>query len=182
MRSFPEKMQSDVALVIDFLNAKQLEIHSKSEMEIFLNGEKVVMPYRIYTSEPKDGEELRFSNTQQVILNCLYLTHNNGFLRQKRLESLKTNFDDYVIPYKMKVLSEYVIQIINELDTQINENTIQRCLMFVHENPKYWSFIKSRITSYWGEYFKYSCTLNDYVGYKILKEIDVNLKIKLYNK
>ncbi len=176
MNSFPSELQNDVEIVINFLNNEKLEIHSDLEKPIFINGETIIIPKRIYSNEPIKNYENELTATQNVILNCLYLTHNNGFLRQKRLEILKDNFEDFAIPYKMKVLSEYVIEIITEIESQINEKSVGSYLKFIRENPKYWNLTKSRITSYWGEYFKRNCKLKDYVGYRIIKKIETELK------
>jgi hypothetical protein len=176
MNSFPSELQNDVEIVIDFLNNEKLEIHPNLEKPIFINGETIIIPNRIYSNEPKQNFEDELTETQNVILNCVYLTHKNGFLRQQRLEILKDNFEDFVIPYKMKVLSEYVIEIISEIESHINEKSIESYLKFIRENPKYWNLTKSRITSYWGEYFKWNCKLKDYVGRRIIKKIETELK------
>ena len=131
MNSFPSELQNDVEIVIDFLNNEKFEIHPNLERPIFINGETIIIPSRIYSNEPKQNFEDELTETQNVILNCVYLTHKNGFLRQQRLEILKDNFEDFVIPYKMKVLSEYVIEIISEIESQINEKSIESYLKVI---------------------------------------------------
>ena len=175
-KSFPIELKEDVEIVANFLNTKKLRIHSYVEKEIFINEKSIFIPGRIYTAENLKVNGVKLSEKQQTILNCLYLTHNDGYLRQQKLELLKNNFEDFVIPYKMKVLSEYVIEIIIEIETQINENTIQSYLKFIRENPKYWNLVKSRIISYWAEYYRRNGKLKDYVGYKIIKKIETELK------
>ncbi|MFD2910238.1 hypothetical protein ACFSX9_16020 [Flavobacterium ardleyense] len=176
LNSFPNELQNDVEIVIEFLNDEKLEIHPNLENPFFVNSKIIIIPYRIYSNESTKNIETNLTEKQITILNCLYLTHNNGYLRQQKLEQLRENFEDFVIPYKMKVLSEYVIEIISEVESQINEKTIGSFLKFIDENPQYWNLVKSRIISYWGEYYKHSCKLKDYIGYKIIKKIELELK------
>ena len=161
---------------MDFLNAKKLRINKYVEKEIFIKKESIFIPGRIYTAENLKINEINLSEKQQTILNCLYLTHNDGYLRQQKLELLKDKYDDFVIPFKMKILGEYVIEIINDLEKHINEKTIKSFINFIRENPNYWRLTKSRIVSYWGEYYKNNSKLKDYVGYKIIKTLETELK------
>lgn len=176
IKSFPIELKEDVDIVVNFLNSKKLRIHDYVEKEIFINKESIYIPGRIYTAENLKVNEINLSEKQQMILNCLYLTHNDGYLRQQKLELLKDKYDDFVIPFKMKILGEYVIEIITDLEKQINEKSIKNFINFIRENPNYWKLTKSRIVSYWGEYYKHNCKLKDYVGYKIIKKLETELK------
>ena len=69
-----------------------------------------------------------------------------------------------------------MIEIINDLEKHINEKTIKSFINFIRENPNYWRLTKSRIVSYWGEYYKNNSKLKDYVGYKIIKTLETELK------
>ena len=176
IKSFPIELKEDVEIVVDFLNAKKLRINKYVEKEIFIKKESIFIPGRIYTAENLKINEINLSEKQQTILNCLYLTHNDGYLRQQKLELLKDKYDDFVIPFKIKILGEYVIEIINDLEKHINEKTIKSFINFIRENPNYWRLTKSRIVSYWGEYYKNNSKLKDYVGYKIIKTLETELK------
>lgn len=176
IKSFPIELKEDVEIVVEFLNSKKLRIHTYLEKEIFINIETIYIPGRIYTAENLKINEIILSEKQQTILNCLYLTHNDGYLRQQKLELLKDKYDDFVIPYKMKILGEYVIEIITDLEKHINEKSIKNFIKFINENPNYWRLTKSRIVSYWGEYYRHTSKLKDYVGYKIIKKLETELK------
>jgi hypothetical protein len=175
LNSFPSELSNDVEIVVDFLNEESLKIHAHVEKSVFINNQTLIIPRRIYTNIPKHDYETNLTEKQNLILNCLYLTHHDGFLRQKRLELLRENYEYFVIPYKIKVLSEYIIEIIIEIEQQINENTIEYFLKFIDENPQYWSLVKSRIISYWGEYFRWNCIFENYIGYNIIKKLEMKL-------
>jgi hypothetical protein len=178
VKSFPIELKEDVEIVVNFLNTKKLTVHPYFEKEIFINNESIYIPGRIYTDENLKIDEITLSEKQKTILNCLYLTHNDGYLRQQKLELLKDNFEDFVIPYKMKILGEYVIEIIADLEKNITEKSIGNYLKFIRGNPKYWNLTKSRIISYWGEYYKREYKLKNYIGYKLIKKIENELKLK----
>ena len=178
VKSFPIELKEDVEIVVNFLNTKKLTVHPYFEKEIFVNNESIYIPGRIYTDENLKIDEITLSEKQKTILNCLYLTHNDGYLRQQKLELLKDNFEDFVIPYKMKILGEYVIEIIADLEKNITEKSIGNYLKFIRGNPKYWNLTKSRIISYWGEYYKREYKLKNYIGYKLIKKIENELKLK----
>jgi len=176
IKSFPLELKEDVEIVGHFLNTKKLQIHPSVERQIFINNESIYIPKRIYTDEDLKISEISLTEKQLTILNCLYLTHSDGYLRQQKLESLKNNFEDFVIPFKMKVLGEYVIEIITDLEKHINEKSIESFKIFIKENPTHWKLTKSRIISYWGEYYKHHLKLENYVGYKIIKVLETELK------
>lgn len=88
IKSFPIELKEDVEIVVEFLNSKKLRIHTYLEKEIFINIETIYIPGRIYTAENLKINEIILSEKQQTILNCLYLTHNDGYLRQQKLELL----------------------------------------------------------------------------------------------
>jgi hypothetical protein len=178
IKSFPIELKEDVEIVVNFLNTKKLTVHPYFEKEIFINNESIYIPGRIYTDENLKIDEITLSEKQKTILNCLYLTHNDGYLRQQKLELLKDNFEDFVIPYKMKILGEYVIEIIADLEKHITEKSIGNYSKFIRGNPKYWNLTKSRIISYWGEYYKRDYKLKNYIGYKLIKKIENELKLK----
>lgn len=176
IKSFPIELKEDVEIVVNFLNTKKLRIHTYVEQEIFINKESIYIPGRIYTAENLKVNEINLSENQQTILNCLYLTHSDGYLRQQKLELLKDKYEDFVIPYKMKILGEYVIEIITDLEKHINEKSIKNFIKFIKKNPNYLRLTKSRIVSYWGEYYKHDSKLKDYIGCKIIKILETELK------
>jgi len=178
LNSFPKELKFDVEKVIEFLNDRKLNIHPILEKKIEINGETLALPCRIYCDDYNRNEEENLSEKQKVILNCLFLSHNNGYERQKRLEMLVSENDYYTVPFKIKILGEYVIEIINDLEKHINAETLKNYVSFAKENPHYWKTTKSRIASYWGEYYKRNSKLKDYIGYKIAKKIDLSLQNK----
>ena len=98
-------------------------IHS-CEYEISLNSERLIIPYRLYFDEPKENEEKELSEIDMEILNCIYLRHHNGYLREKRLKKLLKSKNKFVIPFSIQLLGEYVFEILKVLDEHIAEQNL----------------------------------------------------------
>jgi hypothetical protein len=184
LNAFPIFLRNDVEVVIDFLLDKNFDIHPTVKQEIILSGEQLIIPGRVYFDELKEGLENNLTDIQQTILNCIYLRHHNGFVRQKRLEKLKNNTEYFVTPFVFHLLGEYVIEIIQAINDQTKEVKLSNFTQFVEENPKYWIQTESRMISYWNEYYRRPTypKIKNYVGYEIMKRIknEHTIRYKLY--
>ena len=122
----------------------------------------------------------KLTDLQKAILNCIYLRHHNGFIRQRRLEKLIDTTDYFVVPFIFQLLGEYVMEILEVLQKHINPN-IDNYVKFINENQKYWTQTESRMISYWNEYYrrpmypnylppKYA-TRKEYIGQQIVDRL-----------
>ncbi len=150
------------------------------------NNKILNIPNRIHFNFPDEKVLIQLTDLQQTILNCIYLRHHDGFIRQKRLESLLGNSNSFIIPFTFQLLGEYVVEILEVLEKHINYNTIDDYAIFIMENPKFWIKTKSRVISYWNAYYrrpqqplflppKYP-DLNGYIGQKIVNHLEAHLK------
>lgn len=171
-KAFPKNLANEAQKVADFVIDNNFSIHPTLVQEVIVNAEKLVIPARIYDDNPPTATA-GLTHTQQTILNCLYLRHYNGFVRQKYLEKLTKNTQDYfVIPYIFQLLGEYVVEILTVASEHINEKTIAHYQQFIAENPKYAQQTQSRMTSYWDAYYRMQYPdLKHYIGYKIFKTL-----------
>lgn len=100
LNAFPQDIEHDVEIVADFLSDKNFDIHPTSSQKIILDQKELIIPGRVYFHDPDETIGKNLTYKQQTILNCIYLRHYNGLVRQHRLEKLIHNTDDYfVIPY-----------------------------------------------------------------------------------
>ncbi|SHL01091.1 hypothetical protein [Hymenobacter psychrotolerans] len=110
--AFPGYLQQDAEEVADFLLDWNFELHPSLNQEVLLLGQKLTIPGRVYSELPTEEAITTLSSSQQVILNCLFLRHHDGFVRQKCLEQL-VDIDEYFIaPFVVHLLGEYVIEIL----------------------------------------------------------------------
>lgn len=185
LKAFPQTLKSDVEVVLNILpfdvNDVMLtggQIHKvdnlihESILTVQLDNEQLVIPYRLYFNEPDIEKENKLTDIQKTILNCIYLRHHDGFLRQRRLEKLIDKNENWVVPFTLQLLGEYVFEIVQVLDKHIIANTIDNYGRFVEENPKYWQQTESRMISYWNEYYRRQFPkLKDYLGRQIVDRI-----------
>lgn len=185
INSFHSSLRQDVEEVVKVLPPDHNvllrggQIHSidglihPTEYKVYFDGELLTIPYRLYFNEPKLEKEKDLSPTQKEILNCIYLRHHNGFVRQKRLEQIIDTTDEFVIPYTFQLLGEYVMEILVVLDRHINDKTIDKYIRFIAENKGYWQQTESRMISYWNEYYRRPNfkKLGDYIGKQIVDKL-----------
>lgn len=188
INSFPSSLRQDVEEAIKVLPANHNvllengQIHNVDSLihtaahSVILDGEFLSIPYRIYFNEPTPEKEKLLTPLQRTILNCFYLRHHNGFVRQRRLEHIVKTTDYFVIPYTFQLLGEYVIEVLEVLDRHINDKTIGNYIRFINENKKYWQQTESRMISYWNEYYRRPKfpKLTDYIGKQIIDRIKAN--------
>ena len=186
---FPFSLRKDVEEVISILPFDYYvllangQIHKVdnlihlTEQTVSLDGESLKIPCRIYFNEPQADKEKQLTPLQTTILNCIYLRHHNGFVRQLRLAQLIENIDYFVTPYTFQLLGDYVKEILEVLDKCINDKTIDNYVRFICENKKYWLQTESRMISYWNEYYRRPRfpILNDYIGKQIFNRITSRL-------
>jgi hypothetical protein len=184
-KSFPNKLEKDLEIVLDIipLENNQVElndgnIHKVENLiydyfkDIKLDNENLSIPYRVYFNEPNQVKENTLTDIQKAILNCIYLKHHNGFIRQKRLEQLGKNHQYWTTPYTFQLLGEYVFEILEVLDEQLDDNKLENYKRFAIENSKYYQQTESRMISYWNEYYRSRFPkLKNYVGRIIFDQI-----------
>lgn len=166
LRAFPQTLRKDVESVLDILpfdvnNVKLSngQIHKVENLInpnfqiVNLDGELLTIPSRVYFNEPEIEKEQTLTSRQKSILNCIFLRHHNGYLRQNRLEKIGNN-EYWLTPFTFQLLGEYVLEIIEVLDNQIDDNILENYKRFVNDNPKYYQQAESRMISYWNEYYR----------------------------
>ena len=185
LKSFPPELKTDVESVVKILplakNDVKLcdgQVHKvenlihQTELTIKLNGELLTIPYRLYFDEPDIDSENDLTDRQKIILNCIFLRHHNGYLRERRLNNLVDKNEKWIIPFTIQLLGEYVFEILEVLDEHINEKTINDYYSFTVENPKYWQQTESRLISYWNEYYRRKFPkLKEYLGTELVKRL-----------
>lgn len=184
LNAFPRTLKKDVESVLDILPFDVNEVklcdgqtHKVENLihpdfqTVNLDGELLKIPYRVYFNEPELEKEKTLTDRQKHILNCIFLRHHNGYIRQRRLGKIE-NSEYWVTPFTFQLLGEYVIEILEVLDEQLDDNKLENYKRFSIENSKYYQQTESRMISYWNEYYRRRFPkLNDYVGRIIFDQI-----------
>lgn len=166
---------TDEIFVESFGNRYKIEnaIHSEN-VEIKLHSETIVLTGRICFAEPKPELENNLTTTQKQILNCIYTRHFDGYIRERRLKNLINIDHEWVLPFKLQLLGEFVIEILFELDKHITDGNIKLYKRLTLDNKKFWKQTKSRMVSWWDADYRHPNYKNikSYIGYKIMKRIN----------
>jgi hypothetical protein len=179
-RCFPSAMEEQVRKVIRILSIEKSGCIHAGSFSLQFHGEKLEFPYRVYFNEPRNTLEKDLTEEEKVILDCIFLLHHNGHIRQRRLERLIDKNQAYIIPFTFQLLGEYVKEILTVLDDHVNENTLKEYLLFIAENKKYFSHMESRMISYWNMYYRKDCPkIKRYIGQRIFDRIKKELPGKV---
>ena len=194
LKSFPKDIKSEIEAVLDILPFQNSNVTlcdgqvyyvnnliHPDEITIQLNNEELRIPDRLYFDEPNIELEDKLSEKQKTILNCIYLRHHNGYIREKRLKKLIGENEYWITPFTIQLLGEYVYEILIVLNDIITVETIESYQSFIEENPRYWQITESRMISYWNEYYRREFPkLNDYLGIVLVKRIKTNVQLRTH--
>ena len=170
---FPASLVDDVEKVIKIMPTKtyhNVDIFMTGVIiKYFVNGTEIQLPYRIYCFEPPNYLVARLSKQQKMILHCIYSRNCNGFVREKHINALlSVNYEDWCIPYIVKVCDEYIVEILEKvyecLAGQDNENVKKFCI----ENKSALAKSYARMISYWNQYYRdRCCRYKNYIGHQL---------------
>jgi len=180
---FPNYLSEDISIIestIDLSSKHQ----SYEPFKVNLESNTLFIPTRIYTDKGQLDKLEKLSLKQKEMVYCLFSRHHDGFVRERCLREFITSNNSFTAPYILKLLGEYVIEII-EVIYQNRENlNKENLLSYISENPEQYERIRQQVYSYWdcfyrSAYPKYKRGLNpggqcqqDYPGIKMIKYIN----------
>ena len=147
-------------------------IKSHTTFVVSTGGGLVAIPQRIYNHEPRSFRAL--SETQQLMFHCVYSRHHDGFVRQKHLRALLESREDWVSPFVVRLIGEYVLPIVQDIHAAIATSSVQRerLARFASENPLFMELTRQRAVSYWNAYYRHDYPhAIDYPGIAALNEL-----------
>ncbi len=148
------------------------EHESQGSFTVVLHGERLSIPYRIYSDVLKFSGVDEASLLLEKALNAFYTRHQDGFVREKALKSILRHDDYWLIPYKIRLISEYVEKFAEIISVTLNENKKTTYARFLTENPEFLEITNQRIASYWNEYYRNEFpSLAEYPPKRLLMDI-----------
>jgi hypothetical protein len=133
------------------------ETHSRSWPGLTVDGEPVVIPYRIYNPElPRPGG---MNGTAELVAAALYTRHHDGRVRQRHLGTLLAADQPWAAPFVIALLGEYVTEICHDIErfTQAASPPSPLCrhlTAFLAANPSFAELTRQRALSYWSCYHR----------------------------
>ena len=173
---FPTDLKDEVNAVVEKIlhtpNQNMMSAVSEEKVQYIQNNKSIQFPYRIYYKDVSGDVLNNLSEQQQMILHCIYSRSSDGIKRQNHLQALlKMDYEDWAIPYIVKVCDEYVVEILEMIYEKLNGQNTERIKSFCYENKE--SFCKSynRMISYWNEFYRSQHPhFKNYIGRKLFRE------------
>lgn len=169
-KAFPSYLHKDADKIADFLQQNDPKSFRTIGTEVVcLNGEVLELPQRVYFGE---FNTQNLTLVQEQMLNCLYLCHCNGHLREHYLRELLAVKEDFILPFIAKLFGDYVIEILEVLHHELPNDTRDKLRDFSRANPLYKRRIQSRIASYWDLFYRNAQSdFKKYIGYQLFQTI-----------
>jgi hypothetical protein len=165
---FPSDLGDAPARVVESL-ASSPRGQSAHSLCVIVSGERITIPRRIYVFEP----DFRFrSPKEQRFVDCLLTRHHDGFVRERALERVFGINAPWSIPYIVQLMGEYVIEILDQIDSKFDRIDSAMLGAFVLENPSFIRLTKQRVQSYWHCYYRWKFEREDYVGFRLMHRLD----------
>ena len=127
---------------------------------LVVDGEPVVIPYRVYNPAPPAHYASGLSRTEQAVTAAIYSRHNDGLIRQRALGTLLDLYEPWTAPFVVQLLGEYVIQICADIEKFTRTALPARPAMqnslpaFLRQNPCFAELTRQRAVSYWSCYYR----------------------------
>lgn len=174
--AFPGELREELNMVLKRLPNKTFNdasiITCGDNISYLLKGSIVEIPYRMYLTDVADAEYAKLNQIQKQILCCIYTRSCDGYIREKYLlKLLDMSFEQWAIPFIVKLCDEYVLEILEIIYSKLKERDNTDIQNFCRENKD--SLVKSysRMISYWNEYYrKYEFDFRKYVGRSLFME------------
>ena len=118
---------------------------------VALADERLAIPERLYFDPSLLGAHGELDARQRAMLWCLGTRHHNGHVREKSLRHLLANLQDWMVPFVVQLIGEYVHEIIALIDAALAplDPPMQTAFArFARDNPRYLNTIEQRTISY----------------------------------
>ncbi|MFJ8039616.1 hypothetical protein ACIRBX_03760 [Kitasatospora sp. NPDC096147] len=158
--AFPSELAADVRAVLALLPAA--EHRPVESFAVRVGDEVLAIPERLHHAELPTATVELLTPRQRKVLHCLYTRHHDGRVRQRHLAPLLTATDPWVVPYTVRLLGEYVLEILTDLRDGYRELLVPGARghavygQFVLDNPEFFARTERRLVSYWSEYHRHA--------------------------
>ena len=176
---FPCELQDKVHKVLGKMSLRTYNNISRGvsdecikEEYILLDGSSISFSYRVYfIDDEKIYNELE-DKEEQFIYSCIYTRSCDGYVRQRHMRKIMENdFPQWCMPYILKLSSEYVVEIVDDIYKYMKVRDNTSCQLFCKNNPHIFRNSYSRMVSYRNEFYRCGCyKFHNYVGYRLYKE------------
>jgi hypothetical protein len=147
---------------------------SPGGFRVLLNGDAVAIPERVYFPINQIDSVIEYSEDEmRQLALCIGTRHHAGLFREDCVRRLEAIDQPWIIPFLVKLLGEYVIEIIEAVTELLPSADPVQLAAFVAENPAFMATTRRRAVSYWNCYYRTSFPkLQSYPGWIALDLIE----------
>ena len=176
LKMFPESLHDDVRIVTNLLPADTYLLHKDKPAIVIVDTHEIYIYSRIYKPELEESKISNLTQTQKLILSCIYTRHHDGFIREKYVKNILADQRSWTIPFTVKLLGEYVVEMIILIKQSLVDSDSKELYKdFIAHNPIFWEITKARIVSYWNTYYRNSFVDKEtYPGVEVIKILEGN--------
>ena len=143
-KAFPVKIRREVDSLLTKFTVETKHSTHRGET-VVIGEENFEIPDRIYYNPPYSLTNSKFTRKEQEICNCIFSRHNDGYIRQKAIQNIIGSDNYWTIPYIVRIIGEYVIEILNDIDSDFELINKSNLTSFVRQNPKFYNQTRSRV-------------------------------------
>jgi hypothetical protein len=174
--AFPDALQTAAVEVAQAVPEARLQ--PAHPFTVRVQGEPVVIPYRLYSAEPDSAVLETLSPLHRTMLRCLYTRHHDGRVRQRNLRHVVEKIDPWVAPFVVQLVGEYVVQIVLDVrehlvGVEVPGSPLRRNYGgFAAENREFLELTYQRAASYWDCYYRgLYATRQYYPAFEVLRSL-----------
>lgn len=174
--AFPIDLRANLNVVLNSIPNKTFnDVHfitSDSAIFYMLDDFTIEIPYRMYLVDVEEDTYNVLNDIQKQILCCIYTRSCNGYIREKYLRKLlEMPFNQWAIPFIVKLCDEYILEIIEMIYGKLKERDNTDIQDFCEKNKFTIRKSYSRMISYWNEYYReLEQDFNKYIGRSLFRE------------
>jgi len=137
LRAFPSSLAAEVDAALALVPPGPIETTDDDIGPVHVGGERLHIPSRIYSAEPRfDAPDLR-TDTARTAVGCLYTRHSDGHLREKHVRAIISSSEGWVPPFVVQLIGEYVVEIQEVIESNVAYLGQPSYVRFVAENPTF---------------------------------------------
>jgi hypothetical protein len=176
--AFPPSLAGQAGPLADamVLDGATLSPHS---FQVIVRPHTIAVPERLYFEQ--DGLALARGGPAAVsapvqystgdLASCLLTRHHIGYVRQHALNQVLLLREPWAVPFIVRLVGEYVIEIIEQIDEAFGGLSVEGLGAFVADNPAFIQLTRARVVSYWDCYYR-TVPREDYVGFRLMDRIE----------
>jgi hypothetical protein len=170
LHAFPGSIRSTAAQVVELIPAPpRADLVPRGLVgELLVEGQRVLIPYRIYSQEPAASVAASLDQEATVVLACAYTRHNDGHIRERSVLRVIGVDRPWVVPIVVQLLAEYVVEISESVLERLDELQRETYRRFAAANESFMQLTRDHIVSYWACYYRAEYRLPAYPPVRVL--------------